>query len=185
MYKKILGAALVASLAGTTMAQDVAIVAAAATSSTASQFTEVERILVDSGAFDSVSVINTVTTTPTLDELLAFDSVLVWTNNTPGDPDAVGNALADYVDAGGGVVVAVFANSSTTTDRDIAGRWRGNPDYEVIIPRTGNESGAASLGTIIEPDHPIMDGVMTFFGGTSSFRPNVTDLNPGARAIAE
>ncbi|MFI4917085.1 MAG: GC-type dockerin domain-anchored protein [Phycisphaerales bacterium JB060] len=185
MRKQQIGIAALLGLAGTVLAQDVAIVAAASSSSTASQFVETERVLVDSGAFDSVSIINTVTTTPTLDELLAFDSIIVWTNSTPGEPDAVGNVLADYVDAGGGVVVAVFANSSTTTDRDIAGRWRANPDYEVIIPRTGNQSGSAFLGDILEPDHPIVDGVTEFFGGTSSFRPNVTDLNPGAQAIAE
>ncbi|GIW74085.1 MAG: hypothetical protein KatS3mg103_0607 [Phycisphaerales bacterium] len=173
------------AVAGLATAQDVAIVAAAATSDTDPRFTEVASILDSSGQFTSVSVINTVTTTPTLADLLAFDAVLVWTNSTPGDPDGVGNALADYVDAGGGVVVAVFANSSTTTGRDIAGRWRGDPAYEVIIPRSGNQSGSASLGTILEPDHPIMQGVSTFFGGTSSFRPRVTDLNPGARAIAE
>ncbi|MEQ9096932.1 MAG: GC-type dockerin domain-anchored protein [Phycisphaerales bacterium] len=185
MRMQLVGIAALAGLAGAAVAQDVAIVAAAASSSTASQFVETERVLVDSLAFDSVTVINTVTTTPTLDELLAFDSVIVWTNSTPGDPDGVGNVLADYVDAGGGVVVAVFANSSTTTDRDIAGRWRGNPDYEVIVPRSGNQSGSAFLGNILEPDHPIVDGVVEFFGGTSSFRPRVTDLNPGARAIAE
>ncbi len=185
MHKNLISISALAGVAGAAIAQDVAIVAAAATSSTASQFVETERVLVDSFAFDSVTVINTVTDTPTLDELMMFDSVLVWTNNTPDDPDGFGDALADYVDAGGGVVVAVFANSSTTTDRDIGGRWRGNPEYEVIVPRTGNQSGAASLGDILEPDHPIVDGVVTFFGGTSSFRPNVTDLNPGARAIAE
>ena len=174
-----------ALVSGGAVAQDVAIVAAAATSATASQFVETERVLIDSGVFDSVSIINLTETTPTADELADFDSIIVWTNTTPDDPNAFGDALADYVDAGGGVVVAVFANSSTTTDRDIAGRWRGNPEYEVIVPRTGNESGAASLGTILEPDNPIVAGVTTFFGGTSSFRPEVTDLTAGSRAIAE
>ncbi|MFI4881297.1 MAG: GC-type dockerin domain-anchored protein, partial [Phycisphaerales bacterium JB064] len=185
MHKHLIGIAALVGLAGSAMAQNVAIVAAASTSSTSLSFTEVERLLNESALFDSVTVINTVTTTPTLDELLAFDSVIVWTNNTPGDPATLGDNLADYVDMGGGVVVATFANSSTTTDRDIAGRWRGNPDYEVIVPRSGNQSGGASLGTILEPGHPIMAGVTTFFGGTSSFRPRVTDLNPGARSIAE
>ena len=174
-----------AGLAAAASAQDVAIVAAASASSTGTQFTEVERILVESARFDSVTVINTVAVTPTLDELLAFDSIIIWTNVTPINPALLGDTLADYVDAGGGVVVAVFANSSTTTDRDISGRWRANPDYEVIVARSGNQSGLATLGTILEPDHPIMAGVTTFSGGTSSFRPRVTDLNPGARAIAE
>lgn len=174
-----------AGTAAAASAQDVAIVAAASASSTGTQFTEVERILVESARFDSVTVINTAAVTPTLDELLAFDSIIIWTNVTPINPALLGDTLADYVDAGGGVVVAVFANSSTTTDRDISGRWRANPDYEVIVARSGNLSGLATLGTILEPDHPIMAGVTTFSGGTSSFRPQVTALNPGRRAIAE
>lgn len=168
-------------LASTALAQNVAIVAAAGSAGA----TGVETLLNDSGAFDSVTNIDLQTVTPTLAELEAFDSIMVWTNTTPQDTDAFGDVLADYVDAGGGVVVTVFANSSTTTNRDIGGRWRGNPDYEVIIPRSGNQSGDASLGTILDPGHPIMDGVATFFGGTSSFRPNVTALSPGATAIAE
>jgi hypothetical protein len=181
MHLRALAIASLVGVAGSVAAQDVAIVSAGGDSQSAT----VEVLLVDSGAFDSVSNIDLRTVTPTLAELEAFDSVIVWTNFTPDDPDAFGDVLADYVDGGGGVVVAVFANSSTTTDRDIAGRWRGNPDYEVIVPRSGNQSGAASLGDILEPDHPIMDGVVTFFGGTSSFRPVITDLNPGARTIAE
>ena len=181
MHKNLIGIAAFVGLAGSAMAQNVAIVAAAGSPGALGTL----DVLVGSGSFDSVTNIDLAVGTPTLDELLAFDSVLVWTNTTPQSTDAFGDVLADYVDAGGGVVVAVFANSSTTTNRDIGGRWRANPDYEVIVPRSGNQSGAASLGTILEPDHPIMDGVTTFFGGTSSFRPRVTTLNPGARAIAE
>ncbi|UYV14167.1 MAG: hypothetical protein NCW75_07705 [Phycisphaera sp.] len=181
MYKQVISIAALVGLAGTALAQDVAIVAAAGSAGASG----VETVLQDSGAFDSVTNIDLQSTTPTLAELEAFDSVIVWTNLTPTDPVAFGDNLADYVDGGGGVVVAVFANSSTTTDRDISGRWRGNPDYEVIVPRSGNQSGPASLGAILDPSHPIMDGVASFFGGTSSFRPNVTDLNPGATAIAE
>ncbi|MEQ8845171.1 MAG: GC-type dockerin domain-anchored protein [Phycisphaerales bacterium] len=181
MQKQLIGLVALAGLAGSALAQDVAIVAAAGSAGAIGT----EDVLVASGAFDSVTNIDLAAGTPTLAELQAFDSIIVWTNTTPQDTDAFGDVLADYVDAGGGVVVAVFANSSTTTNRDIGGRWRGNPDYEVIVPRSGNQSGAASLGTILEPDHPIMDGVVTFFGGTSGFRPRVTNLNPGARAIAE
>lgn len=181
MLKQGFCMAAIVGLAGTALAQDVAIVAAAGSAGANGVLT----LLQDSGAFDSVTNIDLQTTTPTLAELEAFDSVIVWTNFTPTDPATFGDTLADYVDGGGGVVVAVFANSSTTTDRDIAGRWRGNPEYEVIVPRSGNRSGAASLGTILDPGHPIMDGVASFFGGTSSFRPNATVLNPGATPIAE
>ena len=46
--------------------------------------------------------------TPTLAYLQQFDSVLYWSNAYPGNGAAVGDALADYVDGGGHVVMATF-----------------------------------------------------------------------------
>ncbi len=113
-----------ATLAGSAVGQDVALVAAASTA----QLEEIQRVIEDTGFLDSVTFITTTTQTPSADDLAAFDAVMVWTNLTPDDPDGLGDALADYVDAGGGVVVSVFANSSTTTARDLAGRRGGNPE---------------------------------------------------------
>lgn len=48
------------------------------------------------------------TGTPTLAFLQQFDSVLVWTNAYPADPTLLSNTLADYADAGGGVVISTF-----------------------------------------------------------------------------
>ena len=50
MRMELVGIAALTGLAGAAVAQDVAIVAAAASSSTASQFVETERVLVDSQA---------------------------------------------------------------------------------------------------------------------------------------
>jgi hypothetical protein len=142
-------------------------------------------LLVSTALFDTVDVLPLAigSGTPTLVQLQMYDTVIVWTNTTPDDNEALGDVLADYVDAGGGVVVAVFANSTTTAGRDIGGRWRDNPDYEVIVPRSGSASGRATLGEF-EPTHPIMKDVGSFDGGTSSFRPMVTDLHPGATVVA-
>ena len=41
------------------------------------------------------------TATPTLDELMAFDAVLVFSDFGYDDATALGNVMADYVDAGG------------------------------------------------------------------------------------
>src|SRR5690606_4059532 len=165
---------------------DVAIVAAASASPTDPAYTETQRVIFETGYFNSVDIVHLASgvPTPTLAELQQYDAVLVWTNTTPGDNELLGDRLADYVDAGGGVVVAVFANSTTTTGRNIGGRWR-SAEYEVIVPRSGNQSGQAALGAVLDPSHPIMDGVSSFNGGTSSFRPNVTNLHAGATAIAE
>lgn len=165
---------------------DVAICAAATNTTTACNFTDVQAKLIATGQFTTVDIINVTTTgtgTPTLPQLLAYDAVICWTNVTPADNNAWGDVLADYVDQGGGVVVAVFANSSTTTGRNIGGRWQNG--YEVILDQSGNTSGNASLGNVLLPAHPVMNGVSTFTGGTAMFRPTVTALAAGSFAIAE
>jgi hypothetical protein len=173
----------VLAIAATAAAQiDVGLVAAAGTI-TACQWTDVQTRLQSSGAFNSVTIFNVATATPTLAQLQAFDSVLVWTNTTPVSNVALGDVLADYVDAGGGVVVAVFANSTTTAGRNIAGRWQTG--YEVVMDQSGNAAGAASLGTVLVPAHPIMNGVVAFQGGTTSSRPTGTALEVGSTLIAQ
>jgi len=48
------------------------------------------------------------TYTPSLAELMAYDAIFVW-GSASLSGDLFGDVLADYVDAGGGVVIAVFA----------------------------------------------------------------------------
>src|SRR5947199_6761166 len=61
-------------------------------------------------------------TTTTVDQLRAYKSVLVWSDNGFADSTALGNNLADYVDGGGGVVMAVFAlNSGYLNGRFVTG----------------------------------------------------------------
>jgi hypothetical protein len=162
---------------------DVAICAAAQTSSTDCRFTDTQAKLVASGLFASVDILNASTSTPTLQQLQAYDAVLVWSNVAFQDSTLLGNTLADYVDAGGAVVVAVFAVNWTTTTLSIQGRWQTG--YEVLADQSGSTTGAATLGAILLPQHPIMAGVGTFDGGTNSYRPTVTTLTPGSIAIAE
>lgn len=82
------------------------------------------------------------------------------------------------------MVVAVFANSSTTAGRNIDGRWQNG--YEVVLDRTGNGSGNGdTLGTAHVPTHPAMAGVTAFQGGTTGSRPSGTALEVGSTLIAE
>lgn len=162
---------------------NVAIVASAANDVSAPWFTVPQNALAASGAFASVTVINAGAVTPTPAELSAFDAVLVWSNMAFADPTALGDNLADYVDGGGSVVVAVFANSSTTAGRALAGRWQAD-DYEIIPAGSGTTTGSATRGPFDVPNHPIMAGIITFAGGSSSFRPTTTDLAAGAIRLA-
>ena len=159
---------------------NVLIAAAATTIITDCRFVDVQTKLMGTGFFSSVDVFNANAGTPTLAQLQAYDAVLTWSNSPWSNATAMGDVLADYVDAGGGVVVGTFANASIR----LAGRWI-NGNYEAIIGGSGQTQGAAFLGTVHVPAHPIMDGVGTFNGGSSSFRPTATALNPGAISIAE
>jgi hypothetical protein len=160
---------------------DVAICASASSSSSACEFTDVQAKLAATGSFQSVGIVNVTLGTPTLQQLLQYDALLCWTNFTPADHVAWGNVLADYVDAGGGVVVALFANSSTTAGRNIGGRWQSG--YEVILDQSGTVAGHATLGTVHVPNHPAMLNVLYFDGGVS-YRPVGTALAAGSTLIA-
>jgi hypothetical protein len=152
----------------------VAIVAAAGNLATDPRFTDPQARLQASGFFSAVDIINATTPnpTPTLAELLNYDAVIVWTNNQFTSRPAMGDVLADYVDAGGGVVVAVFAVNSTTSG--LQGRWL-DQGYAIISPGSGNEGSTANVGVIAQPGHPIMDGVTDLDSNTST-RPNTAAL---------
>jgi hypothetical protein len=179
-----LAALAIASSAVASAQIDVAICAAAG-SAGACQFTDPQAKLVGTGLFNTVDIINAGTSTPTLAQLQAYDAVIVWSNVNFQNATLLGDTLADYVDAGGGVVVTIFANTTTTANRFLGGRWQMG--YEVILDQGGTTStgGAQSLGTVLDPLHPVMSGVTTFAGGTTSWRPTSTALEVGATLIAQ
>jgi hypothetical protein len=174
-----------AALVTPSLAVSVAICAAANTT-IGPNFTDPQTKLLNTGLFTTVDIINAASVTPTLAQLQAYDAVLVWSNVNFQSNVALGDVLADYVDSGGGVVVSTFANSTTTANRFLGGRWLAEANtYECIVSQGGNTSGTLqTLGTVLDPLHPIMNGVATFSGGTSSFRPNSTAVRPGATKIA-
>jgi PKD repeat protein len=141
---------------------------------------DVKAKLEATGKFSSVSIVNVYSETPTLDDLQAFDAVLVWSNYLYSDSAALGDVLADYVDSGGGVVVMMF---NFATGYAISGRFNTD-NYWAIVPGS-RTLGQAYLGTIYDPDHPIMEGVSSFDGGNSSFRPSGNSLAAGAERIAD
>lgn len=166
-----------------------AIVAAAANSPSSSFFTDVQSQLLATASLCQVDIVSVAAIgggVPELSTLLQYDAVLVWSNVDFADPDLLGDRLADYVDADGGVVVCVFANSTTNTSRQIGGRWKTG-GYEVIPSGGGTTSsgGEQTLGRLLDPNHPILQDVDGFAGGASSFRPTTTALAPGSTSIAQ
>lgn len=177
--------ALVLALSGHAGAQqlNVAIAAAAGSNTSDCRFTDVQNYLTASGFFASVDIMDVRVSTPSLAMLQAYDAVITWSNFDYADSVALGDVLADYVDGGGGVVVAVYANTTTATARYLRGRWQSG--YEVIPAALGVTPGAASLGTVLDPTHPVMQGVNTFQGGSASNRPTTLTLTPGSTLIAQ
>jgi len=146
---------------------------------------DVQAKLLATGRFSSVTRIDARVVTPTLAELEAFDAVMVFSNFTYSDPILLGNNLADYVDGGGGVVSALFevANSAGDSNYSLKGRWASQSYF--VLTRTARQIGpAATLGVVLEPGHPTMQGVSSFHGGSSSYRPINPSLTPGATLVA-
>jgi len=144
--------------------------------------TDVQTKLLATGQFKTVDIITVNTITPTLTQLQTYNSVLVYSDAIYADAIALGNVMADYVDSGGGVVCAMFeiAYGSGPLPHPTAqmkGRWDTQGYY--AIPRTAQFGPPqATLGTVYNPAHPIMQGVSGFDGGINSFRPISTTIIP-------
>lgn len=190
----------------------VAIVAAAANTAnpqTNTRFTDARDMLAADGRFGAaadIAIINTTPFggggTPTLATLQQYDAVLTWSNDSHANSESLGDVMADYVDGGGAVVVAVFGNTSANVARQLRGRWLTG-GYEVIpqggghlegpVGSTGGApSGFVKMSAPLE-SHPIFDAVVDVnlnwvdpptgapFG---AHRPNTTLLAPNARKLA-
>ena len=141
--------------------------------------TDVQSKLMATGKFSQVDIFTANTMTPSLAQLQQYDAVLVWSNTGFSNATLMGDNLADYVDAGGGVVASVF----TTASVPLAGRFNTS-NYWCINP-SGQTTGQQSLGTVFLPNHFIMKNVTSFNGGTSSWRQTSTLVNPLATRVAD
>lgn len=110
------------------------------------------------GNFDSITPIDgDAATLPTLSELRAYDAIMVSPNHSwtyAGRSTELGNLMADYVDAGGGLVMTTFSWQYP----DING-LHGRIIDGGYSPFTGGYSlySFADLGSFTS--HPIMEGV--------------------------
>ncbi|MFO7676284.1 MAG: S8 family serine peptidase, partial [bacterium] len=102
---------------------------------------------------DSVAYLDVQSTTPSLAQLQPYDAVGAHSNYTFADPNALGNVLADYVDAGGGVVIGNFGFTSGWA---MAGRVMTGA-YATVNPGENTHQGT-TLGWH-NAGHPIMAGV--------------------------
>ncbi len=130
---------------------------------------------------DLIPVSNSGNPVPTLAQLRAYQSVMVFSDYNFNDPVAMGNVLADYIDQGGGVALQtfVFANGA---GYGIQGRLSTGgylPFTTASVASPGNLTLVKDL-----PLHPLLDAVNSLNGGTSSFHNNSISLAAGATLVA-
>lgn len=147
---------------------------------------DVQQRLAATGRFASVDQFDVMLQLPTLADLQQYDAVLTWSNQFYPDPEGLGDVLADYVDAGGGVVVMVFANAGLWQSLPLypGGRWE-REGYPVISPYESYITGRNTLGTVHDPQHPLVAGLHDFDGGDASFRSMTGNLSPAGQRVAD
>jgi len=150
--------------------------------------TDVQSKISGAGSFAAVDIVNIDTKpVPTLAEALKYHSIIIH-GGTEGWGTTVskeaGDILADYADAGGGIVTCTFVLGSNYGSWILRGRFN-DERYHVMVPVQSQASGHHTLGTVYHPDHPIMEGVNSFDGGSSSYKVPITDLTTGSTLIAD
>ena len=115
--------------------------------------------------------------TPTLNQLLEYKIVFAFSNNGWQNAVAMGDVLADYMDAGGVVVATTFIWDSRGP-WNLQGRYMTG-GYTPFNSTSTTLFSFANLGTF-NAGHPVMQGVTTL----SAFFRNGVTLASGADLIA-
>ena len=144
---------------------------------------DVQAKLKGSGVLTQVDVLDVRNpgSTPTLTALLAYDAVLTWSEYEYGDAVGLGNVLADYVDRGKGVVQAVFALEATVP-LALGGRWSSG-GYGAFSGGQFSMAFGLSLKPL-QPQHPILDGVVQFNSGAAGFYYTNLTVSPCGLVVA-
>lgn len=130
----------------------------------------------------SVDIFNAASSTPTLAAMLAYDAVLVYSDTSYANSALLGNVLADYVDAGGGVVEMTFSHYSPSYGLGLGGRFvTGNYD---VFTDTTSQGSCGDLGVRVDPGHSLFAGVTSFDGGFSAYCDTGISVKAGAQALA-
>jgi hypothetical protein len=139
---------------------------------------DVDTKLTLTSSFANVDVFNANAATPELTLLQSYNAVLVFSDAGFEDAATLGDRLATFVDGGGGVVVAVFANASVPVE----GRFASD-NYYALQPLGQISAIQLTLGDF-DVSHPIMAGVNSFDGGPESYR-STGSIHPDASVVAQ
>jgi hypothetical protein len=126
----------------------------------------------------AVDVFDSRGATPTLPQLQAYDVVVTWCNYHPADGTALGDVLADYMDAGGKVIMAVF-NWNASAGWATFGRFMSGGYCPFLQTNNIDHYATACLGTY-DAGSPLMAGVAS----ACDFYRDYVLLAPGATLVA-
>jgi hypothetical protein len=129
------------------------------------------------GAFTKVDGFNAEIGTPTMEQLAAYDAVLVYTNGRLQDPVLVGDRLAAYHDQGGGVVIATFASVMPDANGLQGAYAEASNGYAMMHYAQGvYDLSPNSIGDILEPLNPLLTDVASFcaYYGVQSTAPVIS-----------
>jgi hypothetical protein len=120
--------------------------------------------------------------TPTLATLLQYRSVLVYSDCDFVDNGDLGDVLADYVDHGGHLVVATFAFWVSSEGLGMGGRL--STGGYLPLTQGGQTSGTEMHLVHDQPSSPLLAGVTSFDGGTSTYHNDPVSVATGAQLVA-
>jgi len=129
------------------------------------------------GFFDSIDTFNVMDyEIPTLETLQEYQAVIVFSDASFYDGEEMGDVLADYVDSGGGVVVAAFSYNST-----FPVGMGGRLVSDGYLPfSSGDYDYGIQMNMVVDiPESPILKGVSSFSGGSESWHDQVSLINDG------
>lgn len=141
--------------------------------------TDVVAKLTATGLFESVDLIIRVGGAPTLAQLMNYRAVIVQIGCSLQDPAGFGNLLADYIDAGGGVVTGSWSLNDASSTCLISGRFLSQ-GYNALVPGRGINRPQLTMAAT---NHPIVNG-LTFDGGANSYRLASNNVTMGSTVVA-
>ncbi len=140
---------------------------------------DIQTGLKQTGLFDAVDLVDCSINTPSLNQLKGYQGVLAFDNFGYADPTTLGNNLADYVDAGGGVVSMQF-NLDSNFFTNILGRWETG-GYDCILPNNTDFNFATFTNTPKDPNSPLVQGVVSI--GSDLHSDGVLNKAKGAISV--
>ena len=143
---------------------------------------DLQNSLINTHKFNSVDIFNAHVSTPTLSELSNYDAILVSSNYQFANSLAIGNVLADYIDAGGGVVNSLFAMNEVWSISTSSRFYTAN--YNLIAHASIDYSNISLNLVKTDPTHPILNGVNSFIGGSTSYTIENPTVSIGSSVIA-